>query len=151
MERFDPGTGAGKHDIGRSFERHVDGQGAASAHLPLWFRQKQVGDQCRLTATVLRMQMLGTTVKRRNKTADLVIMWSIKRFFSSFFLAFFAPHLQSRNSARQNMLVQSDLFVIQAVLHFLNDAVMNSLCRVSAQQSSRLGLLERLSKTRELR
>lgn len=35
MERFDPGTGAGKHDTGRSFERCGDERGAASvrAHL----------------------------------------------------------------------------------------------------------------------
>lgn len=36
MERFDPGTGAGKHDTGRSFEQRR----AARAHLPVWDRQK---------------------------------------------------------------------------------------------------------------
>lgn len=52
MERFDPGTGAGKHDTGRSFEHRGDGRGAASAraHLPFWVRQKQVGRQCQPTA-----------------------------------------------------------------------------------------------------
>lgn len=52
MECFDPGTGAGKHDTGRSFERRGDGRGAAIArtHLPLWVKQKQVGHQCQPTA-----------------------------------------------------------------------------------------------------
>ena len=35
MERFDPGTGAGKHDTGRSFERCGDERGAASVRARL--------------------------------------------------------------------------------------------------------------------
>lgn len=60
MERIDPGTRAGKHDTGRSFERRGDGRGAASvrARLPLGFSQKQVGHQCQLTARLLNLQIL---------------------------------------------------------------------------------------------